>query len=168
MIDQYTNYSLPELDNLPLNGITTQAENIADNGGIKVAYRAYSELQYWGSVGQLDCCSCLDEWVNTHGEEQRLPGLDFTPRQMFWISAANVWCSKSRPQALKHSVLTGTHSPDQFRVQVEIFILNRERQRQREITLYCTYIFRERFRTWKHSPKILNVHLDQKWILKTI
>ena len=46
MIDQYTNYSLPELDNLPLDGITTQAENIADNGGIKVAYRAYSELQY--------------------------------------------------------------------------------------------------------------------------
>ena len=68
---------------------------------------------------------CLDEWVNTHGEEQLLPGLNFTPRQMFWISAANVWCSKSRPQALKLSVLTGTHSPDQFRVQVEIEHLGR-------------------------------------------
>ena len=83
---------------------------------------------------------CLDEWVNTNGEEQLLPGLNFTPRQMFWISAANVWCSKSRPQALKLSVLTGTHSPDQFRVQVEIFISNRERQRQREITLLL-YIY---------------------------
>merc|ERR1711997_1223939 len=75
IIDQYRNYTFPQLDNLPLNGI------------------------------------------NTQGEEQLLPGLNFTPRQMFWISAANVWCSKSRPQALKLSVLTGTHSPDQSRVQ---------------------------------------------------
>ena len=53
---------------------------------------------------------------------------------MFWLSAANVWCSKvhifdlnyennykiilkTRPQALKLSVLTGAHSPDKFRVQ---------------------------------------------------
>merc|ERR1719278_2463208 len=99
IIDQYRNYTFPQLDNLPLNGINPQGENIADNGGIKEAYRAYNE------------------WVNTHGEEQLLPGLNFTPRQMFWISAANVWCSKSRPEALKLSVLTGTHSPDQFRVQ---------------------------------------------------
>merc|ERR550539_43054 len=99
IINQYTNYTFPQLDNLPLNGINTQGENIADNGGIKEAYRAYNE------------------WVNTNGEEQLLPGLNFTPRQMFWISAANVWCSKSRPEALKLSVLTGTHSPDQFRVQ---------------------------------------------------
>ena len=70
------------------------------------------------------CCppdpACLDEWVKTNGEEQQLPGLNFSARQMFWISAANVWCSKSRPEALKLSVVTGTHSPDQFRVQVEI------------------------------------------------
>ena len=35
----------------------------------------------------------------------------------FKVSAANVWCAKYRPKALKLRVLTGVHSPDQFRVQ---------------------------------------------------
>ncbi|KAL1449213.1 hypothetical protein WDU94_000430 [Cyamophila willieti] len=71
-IEQYGNYSVPEV-NMSLNGINTQGENIADNGGIKEAYNAYNV------------------WVSRHGEEPRLPGLQqYSPRQMFWISAASV------------------------------------------------------------------------------
>lgn len=81
-----------------LNGINTQGENIADNGGLKEAYFAYNS------------------WVQRNKPEPRLPGLDFTPNQMFWISAANVWCSKYRPETLKMRVLTGYHSPGNFRV----------------------------------------------------
>merc|ERR1712226_802344 len=81
-----------------LNGINTQGENIADNGGIKEAYQAYNN------------------WVSRNEEEKLLPGLKYTQRQLFWVSAANVWCAKYRPKALKLRVLTGVHAPDMFRV----------------------------------------------------
>ena len=36
---------------------------------------------------------------------------------MFWISAANTWCSKYRDKALEKRIKTGVHSPGMFRVQ---------------------------------------------------
>ncbi|XP_022169537.1 neprilysin-11-like [Myzus persicae] len=98
IIKQYGNYTADEVG-LKLNGINTQGENIADNGGLKQAYNAYKV------------------WARRHGDEPRLPGLqDYTPQQMFWVSAANVWCSKYRPEALKTDIATNSHSPDRFRV----------------------------------------------------
>ena len=44
IIQQYGNYTIEELG-LSLNGINTQGENIADNGGIKEAYQAYSKYR---------------------------------------------------------------------------------------------------------------------------
>merc|ERR1712025_126489 len=99
IIDQYNNYTLEELDNQAMNGIVTQGENIADLGGMKMAYRAYTR------------------WVSEHGEEPKLPNLDFTPDQLFWVGAAQTWCGKMRPEALKRKVMTGPHSPNRFRVQ---------------------------------------------------
>jgi neprilysin len=78
IIDQYGNYTEPNV-NLTLNGINTQGENIADNGGIKEAYFAYKSF------------------VEKNGEEEKLPNLNYTSIQMFWISAAQSWCSVSRP-----------------------------------------------------------------------
>ncbi|KAG4067966.1 hypothetical protein HA402_010652 [Bradysia odoriphaga] len=97
IIEQYGNYTEPQT-NLPLNGINTQGENIADNGGIKESYRAY---QRWSA----------------NRPEKSMPGLsDYTPQQMFWISAGQVWCSVYREAAMRNHVLTGVHSPGQFRV----------------------------------------------------
>lgn len=77
-------------------------ENIADNGGIKEAYLAY------------------DDWVARNPPEKQLPGLDYTPKQMFWISSANPWCTKYTPKALRHVVATDVHSPAEFRVVVSL------------------------------------------------
>ncbi|XP_014207883.1 neprilysin-2 [Copidosoma floridanum] len=97
IIHQYGNYTASEVE-LSLNGITTQGENIADNGGIKEAYLAYNE------------------WVRRNGPEKQLPGLKYNGQQMFWLSAANTWCSKYRPETLKLRITTGVHSPGEFRV----------------------------------------------------
>lgn len=98
IINQYGNLTEP-LTNLQLNGVNTQGENIADNGGIKESYRAYVR------------------WAQNN-EEPELPGFKFSPKQMFWISAGQIWCSIYREEAMKSRVTTGVHSPPQFRVNV--------------------------------------------------
>uniref|UniRef100_A0A146LYT5 Neprilysin-2 n=1 Tax=Lygus hesperus TaxID=30085 RepID=A0A146LYT5_LYGHE len=98
IIEQYGNYTDSQVK-MNLNGINTQGENIADNGGIKEAYRAYVK------------------WVSKNGPEKRLPGLqNYTPQQMFWMSAATTWCSTYRDETLKNRITTGVHSPAEFRV----------------------------------------------------
>lgn len=97
IIEQYGNYTLAE-NGLKVNGLNTQGENIADNGGIKEAFRAYRR------------------WTKDHGREARLPGLEYSPDQLFWISAANIWCGKFRPEVLKLRVNSGVHSPARFRI----------------------------------------------------
>ena len=91
IIDQYGNYTEPNVG-LELNGINTQGENIADNGGIKIAYFAYKHF------------------VKDNGEEPKLPDLDYTSNQLFWISAAQSWCSISRPGNLSKSSFVSIQS----------------------------------------------------------
>jgi membrane metallo-endopeptidase-like protein 1 len=55
-----------------LNGNNTLGENIADNGGIAQAFRAYKAF------------------VQKHGKEPKLPGLDYTPEQLFFIAFGQV------------------------------------------------------------------------------
>lgn len=58
---------------LQMNGVTTQGENIADNGGMRQAFLAYKK------------------YVAENGPDQRLPGLQqFSPEQLFFLGFANV------------------------------------------------------------------------------
>ena len=69
----------------------------------------------------LTCVISAESWLSRQGrEEPQLPGLDFSPEQMFWISGANVWCAKHRPGDLRMSVLLGTHTPGNYRIQVSV------------------------------------------------
>jgi len=99
IIDQYGNYSVNiGQETLNVNGINTQGENIADNGGIKEAFLSYQSL------------------ISRLGPEPHLPGLPYTPTQLFWLSGASKWCTVSRPRSIKNQILTGVHSPSNFRV----------------------------------------------------
>ncbi|KAI8795245.1 neprilysin-1, partial [Biomphalaria glabrata] len=99
IIDQYSNYTVPEV-NMNVNGIQTQGENIADNGGIKEAYRAYKK------------------YANAKGHsEGRLPGLlQYNSDQLFFINFAQVWCGIMRPETTINRIKIGFHSPGRFRV----------------------------------------------------
>ena len=74
------------------------AENIADNGGSRQAYFAYVA------------------WEAANEPEQALPDFPYTSRQMFWISMANLWCTKIGSKAQNESLLIDPHSPSEFRV----------------------------------------------------
>ena len=78
IIEQYGNFTEKTV-NLTLNGINTQGENIADIGGTKNAYLAYMK------------------WVKENGDEPGLPGLNYSPKQLFWLSLAQSSCSVARP-----------------------------------------------------------------------
>ncbi|ERL94258.1 hypothetical protein D910_11539 [Dendroctonus ponderosae] len=70
IIDQYGQYVLPGMQ-APLDGVITQGENIADNGGLKQSFKAY---QLWALN-------------NTHADET-LPGLTMTGAQLFFLNFA--------------------------------------------------------------------------------
>ncbi|CAG9805792.1 unnamed protein product [Chironomus riparius] len=97
IVYQYGNYTEPTT-NLKLNGVHTQGENIADNGGLLVSYKAYQN------------------WIKENKQELALPDLELSPMQLFWMSAAQTWCSKTRPETMKLRIATDTHSPPLFRV----------------------------------------------------
>ncbi|XP_061729220.1 neprilysin-2-like [Cydia pomonella] len=97
IIKQYGNYTIEEIK-MKINGINTQGENIADIVGMKTSYLAYTE------------------WAKQNKPEPVLPGVPYTPKQLYWINAANTFCSVIRPEELKRIVSFNAHSPLEFRI----------------------------------------------------
>lgn len=102
LINQYGNYTVSEVG-IPVDGENTQGENIADNGGIKQAFRAY------------------EKWLAHHTDAESLkyetlPGLNETNTQLFFLNFAQVWCGATRPEATRNKLKTAVHSPGRFRV----------------------------------------------------
>ena len=83
------------LPGLFVNGQKTLGENIGDNGGLQVAYRAFEDRMKQESIGMTD---------------------GFTPAQRFYLAYARVWASNTTPEFLAYLVNSDVHSPDKFRV----------------------------------------------------
>src|SRR5881227_2575273 len=96
VVNQYNEYE--PLPGLHVNGELTQGENIADLGGVKLAYAA------------------LQKALDNHPEERdkKIDGL--TPEQRFFLSFATIWKSKQRDEDLKLRINTDPHSPARYRV----------------------------------------------------
>ena len=101
-IDQYEEFTVPNPNGNPLhvNGRLTLGENIADAGGLNAAFGAWKA-------------------VEAQHQSQLLPGLqDFSKEQMFFISYANWWCGKSRPEAAVSAIYRDPHAPMWARILV--------------------------------------------------
>jgi putative endopeptidase len=96
IVNQYSEYE--PLPGQHVNGELTQGENIADIGGVKLAYAALQKALA----------------KNPQARDQKIDG--FTPEQRFFLSFANIWRSKIRDEDQKMRLTTDPHSPAHFRV----------------------------------------------------
>lgn len=91
--EQYNNFTV--LDNLKVNGNLTLGENIADIGGLELAYEAFKLTDEGKSDEKID---------------------GFTPDQRFFLSFAQVWRIKTRDETMRMRIQTDPHSPEMYRV----------------------------------------------------
>lgn len=90
---QFNNYVA--LDTQHVNGKLTLGENIADLGGLTIAYIA------------------LHKSFEAKGKPQPIDG--FTPEQRFFLSWGQIWRNNTRPEAMRLRLNTNPHSPGRFR-----------------------------------------------------
>jgi putative endopeptidase len=84
------------IDDIHINGKLTLGENIADLGGLKIAYLA------------------LQKALEGKPRPANIDG--FTPEQRFFIAFAQGWRRNSRPELVRLMLATDPHSPPRFRV----------------------------------------------------
>jgi putative endopeptidase len=92
---QYGNFA--GIDGIKVNGALTLGENISDVGGVKISYLALQK-----ALAQ---------------QKKRPAKIDgFTPEQRFFISYAQAWRGKFKPDRERMQLRTGQHSLHKFRV----------------------------------------------------
>jgi endothelin-converting enzyme/putative endopeptidase len=91
---QYAGYE--SVPGVRLNGDLTLGENIADLGGLKLAFAAMEAAR--------------------RGEKADGAVAGFAPAQQFFVGYAQSWCAKYREEELRLRAVTDPHSPARFRV----------------------------------------------------
>jgi putative endopeptidase len=92
LVDQFNNYTV--LDSMKANGELSLGENIADLGGLNVAYNALQKV--------------------LNGKEQPIDG--FTPQQRFFLAYAHLWAQNIRDKEIVRRTKEDVHSLGRFRV----------------------------------------------------
>jgi putative endopeptidase len=93
VVDQYAQYVV--VDEVKINSKLTEGEDIADLGGLILAWAAWKEQP-----------------KNMHLETR--DGL--TPEQRFFVGNAQWACENDRPENLRMNAITDPHSPGKYRV----------------------------------------------------
>jgi len=92
VVNQYNNFTV--LDTIHVNGKLTLGENLADLGGLNIAYEAFTHTKQFKVGKTID---------------------GFTPTQRFFLNWAQVWRSNTLPETSAQLILTDPHSPGMHR-----------------------------------------------------
>ena len=92
VVQQYNGYVI--LDTLHVNGKLTLGENLADLGGLSIAYEAFKNTKQGKSKKKID---------------------GFTPDQRFFLNWSQVWRNNILPEAAAQRIVTDNHSPGMYR-----------------------------------------------------
>jgi putative endopeptidase len=93
VVDQYSQYTV--LDSIHVNGELTLGENLADIGGIAIAYDAFKMTKEGQSQDKID---------------------GFTPDQRFFLGFAQAWREIERSERARLRINLDPHSPEMYRV----------------------------------------------------
>jgi endothelin-converting enzyme/putative endopeptidase len=96
LVKQYGSYSAT--DDVKLNGKLTLGENTADNGGIRLAYKA------------------LMDAMDSHADKPPASIDGFTTDQRFFLGFGQIWCENETPESRRQQALTNPHSLAEYRV----------------------------------------------------
>ncbi len=99
LVDQYDSYKI--LDSLHVDGKLTLGENIADLGGMNVAYNG------------------LQKALNGKNKDEKIDG--FTTDQRFFLSYAQVWRANIRDEETMRRLKEDVHSPGDARVNAIVY-----------------------------------------------
>ena len=94
VVDEYNTFEA--LPGLHVNGKLTLGENLADLGGVHIAYEAFEHAL-----------------AKDPSKRKTIDG--FTPEQRFFISFAQIWRTNIRDAEAQRLITVDTHSPGQFR-----------------------------------------------------
>ncbi len=93
------------LPGLHANGAYTLGENIADQGGLRVAMTAFKKAQQ-------------KKGVDIESEEAKIDG--FTPMEVFYMNYGNIWAGNIRDNEIRNLTTADVHSLGKNRVNVTL------------------------------------------------